>query len=196
MCRTNRLALALDGVTSIIQPDDDVYYRELDAQYRAVRRYLPTLVEHIQFDANADGRPVVAAVDWLRDNMTAKKPNGAAPLKVIGRAWRRHVLCDDGTVDFHAYTFCALDELQIALKRRDVFVARSWRYADPLAGLLEGAEWEASRPIICRTLGLSADAGPTLARHPPNWTAPIVPWRRGFQTIRRYASMWLATRAS
>jgi hypothetical protein len=69
---------------------------------------------------------------------------------------------EDGTVDFHAYTFCVLEELQIALKRRDVFVAPSWRYADPRAGLLDGAEWEATRPIICRTLGLSADPTPTL----------------------------------
>ncbi|MDB0554502.1 Tn3 family transposase, partial [Ralstonia solanacearum] len=52
--------------------------------------------------------------------------------------------------------------LQRALKKRDVFVAPSWRYADPRAGLLEGAEWEAARPIICRTLGLSATPEPTL----------------------------------
>jgi len=76
---------------------------------------------------------------------------------------RWHVLRDDETIDFHAYTFCVLDELQTALKRRDVFVARSWRYADPRAGLLDGAEWEANRPIICRTLGLSAGPGPTLS---------------------------------
>jgi TnpA family transposase len=48
------------------------------------------------------------------------------------------------------------------LRRRDVFVAPSWRYADPRTGLLDGAEWEATRPIICRTLGLSADPEPTL----------------------------------
>ena len=69
---------------------------------------------------------------------------------------------EDGTVDLHAYTFCVLEELQSALKRRDVFAAPSWRYADPRAGLLDGPEWEATRPIICRTLGLSASPGPVL----------------------------------
>jgi TnpA family transposase len=59
-------------------------------------------------------------------------------------------------------TFYVLEGLQTALKRRDVFVARSWRYADPRAGLLDGAEWEANRPIICRTLGLSSEPEPTL----------------------------------
>jgi hypothetical protein len=95
-------------------------------------------------------------------NMTEKKPRTDAPLEVVGRAWQRHVLRDDDTIDFHAYTFCVLDKLQMALKRRDVFVARSWRYADPRTGLLDGAEWETNRPIICRTLGLSVEPGPTL----------------------------------
>ena len=156
------LTLALHGVNTLIRPADDVYYRELDAKYRAVRRYLPTLLEHIRFDANVAGRPVVAAFDWLQANIAAKKPSSEAPLEVVRKPWQRHVLREDGSIDFHAYTFCVLDELQTALKRRDVFVPQSWRYADPRAGLLDGAEWEATRPIICRTLGLTADPTPTL----------------------------------
>ena len=156
------LTRALHGVNTLIRPADNVYYRELDAKYRAVRRYLPTLLEHIRFDANVAGRPVVAAFDWLQANMAAKKPGTDAPLEVVGKSWQRHVLREDGSIDFHAYTFCVLDELQTALKRRDVFVRQSWRYADPRAGLLDGAEWEATRPIICRTLGLTADPTPTL----------------------------------
>jgi TnpA family transposase len=156
------LTLALHGVNTLIRPADDVYYRELDARYRAVRRYLPTLLEQMHFDANVAGRPVVAAFDWLHANISAKKPDSDAPLEVVHKPWQRHVLREDGSIDFHAYTFCVLDELQTALKRRDVFVPQSWRYADPRAGLLDGAEWEATRPIICRTLGLTADPTPTL----------------------------------
>lgn len=156
------LTLALHGVNTLTRPADDVYYRELDARYRAVRRYLPTLLEHMHFDANVAGRPVVAAFDWLQTNIAAKKPGTDAPLEVVRKPWQQHVLREDGSIDFHAYTFCVLDELQTALKRRDVFVPQSWRYADPRAGLLDGAEWEATRPIICRTLGLTVDPTPTL----------------------------------
>ncbi|CAE6861780.1 Tn3 family transposase ISXc4 [Paraburkholderia aspalathi] len=156
------LARALEGVTTLIRPADNVYFRELDARYKTVRLYLPALVEHIRFGANAEGKPVVAAFEWLQGNIARKKPGNDAPREVVGKSWQRHVVNEDGTVDFHAYTFCVLEELQIALKRRDVFVAPSWRYADPRAGLLDGAEWEATRPIICRTLGLSADPAPTL----------------------------------
>lgn len=156
------LTQAIENVNALIRPADNVYYQELDAKYKTVRRFLPALVKHIHFGANAAGEPVVAAFDWLRANLGRKKPTDDAPREIVGKAWQRHVLHEDGGVDAHAYTFCVLDELQSALRRRDVFVAPSWRYADPRAGLLDGAEWESTRPIICRTLGLSASPAPTL----------------------------------
>lgn len=156
------IAQALASVNTLIRPVDNVYYQELDAKYKTVRRFLPALAEHIHFGANAAGEPFVAAFAWLRANMTVKKPGNDAPRAVITKPWQRHVLGEDGAVDFHAYTFCVLSELHTALRRRDVFVAPSWRYADPRAGLLDSAEWESTRPIICRTLGLSAAPEPTL----------------------------------
>ena len=156
------LTRALHGVNALIRPADDVYYQELNAKYKTVRCFLPALVEQIHFGANVAGEPVIAAFDWLRANMARKKPGNDAPREVVRKPWQRYVLREDGAVDFHAYTFCVLDELHTALRRRDVFVAPSWRYADPRAGLLDGAEWEATRPIICRTLGLSAHPEPTL----------------------------------
>lgn len=51
----------------------------------------------------------------------------------------------------------------MAIRRRDVFVSPSWRYADPRAGLLTGPEWEAARPIVCRSLGLTVQPEAALA---------------------------------
>jgi TnpA family transposase len=156
------LAQALQGVNALIRPPSHVYQLELADKYKTVRRFLPMLVEQIRFGANAAGTPVVAALDWLRLNMARKKPIDAAPREVVGKAWHKHVLRDDGAVDLRAYTFCTLERLHTALKRRDVFVAPSWLYADPRTGLLDGAEWVAMRPIICRTLDLSSTPEPTL----------------------------------
>ncbi|NHB93381.1 hypothetical protein [Photorhabdus cinerea] len=39
----------------------------------------------------------------------------------------------------------------------------SWRYADPRTGLIEGSEWEALLPVICRSLGLSSTPTATLS---------------------------------
>jgi len=156
------LTEALEGVNALIRPADDVYFQALHAKYKTARRFLPTLLAHVHFGANAAGEPLVAALDWLRASGAKKKPVQNAPRDIIGKSWQPHVVREDGGVDLRAYTFCALQELQAALKRRDVFVAPSWRYADPRAGLLEGVEWQATRPVICRTLGLSAQPEPTL----------------------------------
>jgi len=66
------------------------------------------------------------------------------------------------TINRTAYTFCVLDKLQSALKRRDVFISPSWRYADPRANLYSGPEWEAVRPMICRSLNLTIDSTSTI----------------------------------
>lgn len=157
------LAAALANVEALVRPPQDVYFKELDARYRRIRTFLPTLLEHIQFGANPAGAPVAAALTWLRDNDSRSKSLSPAPMEVITKPWQGHVLDQDGGVIPRPYTFCVLDGLRKALRRRDVFVTPSWRYADPRAGLLAGAEWESARPIVCRTLGLSIDPAPALA---------------------------------
>jgi TnpA family transposase len=163
--KTSRVDLedALAQVTSLIRPSDDVFYQELEAQYRSVRRYLPAALEHLRFDSSPAGKDVVTAFNWLRSTAGQRQPEKEAPQEIVSKAWARHVIRDDGGVNTHAYTFCMLHQLHSTLKRRDVFVSPSWRYADPRAGLLAGSEWQAARPVICRTLGLSQDSGPMVA---------------------------------
>ena len=152
----------MENIDALVRPPDDVYYRELDNRYRSVRRFLPTLLQHIQFGASPAGAPVAAGFEWLRNHEMRVTPKPQAPRAVITKPWKRHVLLEDDSVDPRAYTFCVLDGLRKALRRRDVFVSPSWRYADPRAGLLSGTEWESTRPMICRSLGLSTEPAPVL----------------------------------
>jgi hypothetical protein len=144
-------------VSMLVRPSNDVFYGELTAKYATVKRFLPTLLRVIQFDGNATAHSLLEALQWLRE-----RPDHNPPTEIVGKAWQRHVMREDGEVDVRAFTFCVLDMLRVAIRRRNVFVKPSWRYADPQAGLLTGTEWEASRPIICRSLDLSAHPGPTL----------------------------------
>ena len=153
---------ALERVSVLIRPPDDVYYQELSEHYRSVRGYLPHVLTHICFEAAPAGRPLLAACDWLRDQQDRNKPDNNAPREVIDKAWQRYVVQKDGRVDIRAFTFCVLSHLQTAVHRRDVFTHPRWRYADPRADLLSDAEWEATRPIVCRTLGLPPDPQPIL----------------------------------
>lgn len=149
------LEQALANVTGLVRPPDDVFYQELQRKQETVKRFLPTLLRVVKFEANPAAEPLAQALDWLRH-----RPDHDPPTTVIDKAWRRHVVQDDGKLDHAAFAFCALEKLHTALRRRDVFVTPSWRYADSRVGLLSGQEWSASRPLICRSLGLSADPDP------------------------------------
>ena len=59
----------MENVDALIRPPGDVFYKELDARYAAVRRYLPMVLKHVRFEASPAGKPVVQAYDWLRDNI-------------------------------------------------------------------------------------------------------------------------------
>jgi TnpA family transposase len=157
--KISRAALenALERVSVLIRPTDDVYYQELSGHYRSVRGYLPRVLTHICFEAAPAGRPLLAACDWLRDQQDRNKPDNNAPLEVIDKARQHYVVQKDGRVDIRAFTFCVLSHLKTAIHRRDLFTHPSCRYANPRANLLSDAEWEATRPIVCRTLGLPPD---------------------------------------
>ena len=156
------LERAVENVEALIRPPEDVFYKELDARYAAVRRYLPMVLKHARFEASPAGKPVVQAYDRVRDNIHGTKPAKDPPQEVLTNAWRRYVFRKDSGVNIHAYTFWMLDQLVTALHRRDVFTKPSWRYADPRANLLGESEWEAMRPVVCRTLGLSSQPQPVL----------------------------------
>ena len=128
----------------------------------SLRRFLPDLLKHIRFGFSPAGKGVAASLEWLQLNLPRRKPEDDAPQEIVAKAWQKHITREDGSLDMGAYVFCTLDALRTALRRRDVFVSPSWRYADPRLGLLDGAEWLAARPIICRSLGLTIDAKTTL----------------------------------
>ncbi|MGH2926877.1 MAG: Tn3 family transposase, partial [Solirubrobacteraceae bacterium] len=71
----------------------------------------------------------------------------------------RQVVARDGGIDAVGYRLCVMEAMRASIRRRDLFASPSLRYADPRLGLLAGSAWEAARPAICRTLGLSTDAG-------------------------------------
>jgi TnpA family transposase len=158
-----KLAKALEDVGGLVRPAQDVFYEALHARYTRVRRFLPALLKHVTFISSPGGAPVGKALAYLRAVESAAAVPEGAPLDVVNKNWQCHVIGKNGLIEHRAYVFCVLDRLRDALKRRDVFVERSWRYADPRSGLLSGAEWETARPIVCRSLGYTANPEPVIA---------------------------------
>lgn len=99
----HRLEQALACVDVLVRPPDDVYYRELDSHYRALRRFLPTLLKHIQFGASPAGEPVAAGFAWLRMHELRVKPEPPTPRDVISKSRRRYVLRSGCQPGHHAH---------------------------------------------------------------------------------------------
>jgi hypothetical protein len=146
------LAVSVNQVDSLVRPPEDVYYRELADGYRRVRRFLPTLIRTVRFGATPAGETVIEALNYLMEvEEQGRTKAGDPPLGVVTKGWRRYVSAGD-SFDHKAYVFCCLDRLRSALRRRDIFIAPSVRYADARTGLLTGASWDAARSTVCRSL--------------------------------------------
>jgi TnpA family transposase len=157
------LRAAMARVVELARPEEgSPYVAELREQARRLQ-FLPALLRAVRFAAAPAARPVLDAVEHLRA-LAEGRPAGKPPLAWVPKGWRDEVVRADGGVDMAAYRVCLLPRVRAALRRRDLHTEPSLRYADPRKGLLEGAAWEAARPAVCRSLGVSSSAAEELGR--------------------------------
>ena len=158
-----QLVHAVAQVADLVGPLDDHYFEDLRTRYSQVRRFLPALLETVEFAMTDAGRPTSEAFAFLKTIEGQKRPDmSQAPQALLTPAWERVVIGPEDQVDRRLYTFCVLERLQDGLRRRDLFVPASRRWGDPHARLLQGSAWEKVRSRVCRTLGRSLTAAPEL----------------------------------
>ena len=134
-------------------------------RYGAVRRYLPLLLDTLDFYAADAGEPILHALDALQRTARQRRLTPQElPTELIPRHWRPLVEPEPRRIDRAAYTMCALEALRDGLRRRDVYVARSERYGDPSASLLDAPARNASRSDVYRSLSLPETPEPFLER--------------------------------
>ena len=162
---TDALEEAIGRVQELARPLADTTYEALVSRYRRVSRFRPRLLATLQLDAIPAGKPVLRAYQYLqRVEGRRSETLPDAPLQVVTPAWRPYAITPSQRADRIGYTYCVLDRLVAALRRREVFVAPSLRYADPRLGMLHGAAWEAARPQVCRALNQPASGEEALAQ--------------------------------
>jgi Domain of unknown function (DUF4158) len=153
----DELADAVSSMARLAKSPDDRARELVLSRYRGVRRYLPALLETITFLANDAGEPILAALDGLRQASGQRTLTPELlPTGFVSRPWRTLVEPQPGEIDRGAYTMCALEGLRDALRRRDVYVTPSERYADARSSLLGDAAWDASRADTQRSLRVRA----------------------------------------
>ncbi len=148
------LAKTILTVHDLARPSDESFQKEMMEQYGRVRRFFPKLLSDIVFNAAPAGQATLDALNYLAvDGIKRTQYLDNPPLDIISGPWKRLVFDQEGRVTRRGYTLCLLDKLQDALRRRDIYVEQSDRWGDPRAKLLQGAEWQANRVQVCRSLG-------------------------------------------
>ena len=149
------LLRALARVTEIARPPDEEHRKELLRRWNTARTFLPDLLSAVDFRGTEAAAPVLEALRFLTEaGWKGRWLPQDAPRPALGRGWG-HLLAPDaaGRVDRRAYTLGVVEALSDSLKRRDVYVSPSERWADPRAKLLSGGAWESARPGVHRAQG-------------------------------------------
>jgi TnpA family transposase len=151
----DKLQASVAKVEELARPPEDDYYPELLKRWTIVRRFLPSLLRTIDFQATIAGQSILKAVEFLKSIEKKTNPKmDTAPLNGITKGWLQLIVQPNAEIDRRAYTFCTLERLCEGLRRRELFITPSIRWSNPHAKLLQGKDWESARPQVCRALNL------------------------------------------
>ena len=149
-----RLEEAAARVGELARPADDNYEEEITERYRAVQRFFPKVLQTVEFSGTPAGQSILQAMEFLNSIEGKRNPDmTGAPVTGVSKAWKRRILGQNGDINRRSYTLCTLERLQIALRRRDIFVSASTKWADPREKLLSPEQWKTLKPRFCRSLG-------------------------------------------
>lgn len=153
-----------------LDADDEGGVRaELARRIVMVSGFLKTLTEAIEFGANAEAAPVLAAMQLVAALLRGRRKLTVEDVDetLVSGSWKRLVFGSppDGTVDKNAYVFCVLTQFHRHLKRRDIYAEASTRWRDPRAALLDGEAWANAKDSVLTALSLPEDPDALLAGH-------------------------------
>jgi len=132
-----------------VRDEEVVSTEQLDPLHHAirghakVRAYAPRLLAAFTFQAEGKAASLVEALNLLREIYAANRRTlpEHVPIGFVRQKWAGQVF-RGGTIDRRAYELCVLDELRLALRAGDVWVAGSRKYKDLDGYLLPQGTWQ------------------------------------------------------
>jgi len=155
----SELAAALADASQIARPADDNYFDFIANHYSQLRKFIPTMLNTLDFKANSSAGDLLDALSLLRrmDAEGQRKMTADPPLAFVPKRWLRQVVTDKGDVDRRAYELCALYELRGHLRAGNAWVSGSRRYAEMASYLIPKGAWRKRRAAFCKEVGVSTN---------------------------------------
>ena len=154
-----KLRATYDECERIAEPTDENFFKLIGNRYPYLRQFIPTFLNALPLDGNAETAGLRAAVEILRDlNESGKRriPDDA-PVDFIDAKWWKYVTGEKERLVKKYYELCVLFELRSALRSGDVWVIGSRRYARLDSYLIPAAKWNEMRPAVSELLDLPED---------------------------------------
>jgi hypothetical protein len=154
------LCSMIDTIETLGQPRRLDALGYVDAFYPQIRRYAPTMLKELDFQAAAGGEDVLAAIRLLETmNATGKRKLAEdAPMSFVSSKWEPFVRTGDG-LDRHYYELCALSGLRDHLRSGDIWIPGSRQYQDFERYLLGSEAFDELRVAREVPVAVEADFG-------------------------------------
>lgn len=155
-----KLHLTFAECEKLNEPLDENFFNMLGKNYSYLRQFIPTFLDALPLDGNAETKGLLEAVKILKklnDNKKRRIPDDA-PFDFVNAEWKQYVFDKDHRFVRKYYELCVLFELRLKLRSGDVWVEGSRRYARLESYLIPLDEWEKIRPQVSDLLNLPTTA--------------------------------------
>ncbi len=132
----------------------------IKGKYHSARKFLPAFLELIDLIALPNTLPLLDAFEFFKKQEHEKSGGvdfNKAPTSFIPDNWKAYIYPTPDKISKPHYSMCLMDQIRLAIRRRDLFVHPSIKWTDPRKELLQGEAWTKIRPAISKGLNRSED---------------------------------------
>ena len=160
-----KLRITFDECERLAEPLNDNSFKLMASRYSYLRRFVPTFLDTLPLDGNAETASLRQAIEILRelDADGRRKIPDDAPVDFIDAKWRQYVFPDEDKISRRFYELCTLFELRANLRSGNVWVEGSRRYAKLDSYLIPIEQWRETRVAVCELLDLPEDGAAKLS---------------------------------
>lgn len=154
----DQLTAAVETAQQLSRPIDYDYLDLIEGRFGYLRKYTPTLLKALEFQATPSAKPIIEAIETIREMNTSgkRKMSDDAPVSFVPQRWRNHVIGSDGKINRAYYEMAVLTELRNAVRGGNISIVGSRQHKDFEEYLVSKEEWERAKQADDTGLAVSS----------------------------------------